>query len=182
MQYATSGVATALLKDVKEGTRNRAGFRNATCSPFEDDEITFLEYRPAVKRERSSSVLSSLSSPLESSAEGNVDDEDNGKKSKRVSKKQRSVKNELISAEGGPGPSSVHRGKRKLRSIAIHCDPNEVRTGVSSGLGSPESQSRPLSSLVSLRSRRSGAYPYVNETAAVAVSGVKTMDMHLFNC
>ncbi|EKC98998.1 hypothetical protein A1Q2_06752 [Trichosporon asahii var. asahii CBS 8904] len=105
--YATSNVVSALLKEAKESTRNRAGYRNATCSPFEDDEVTLLEFRPPVKRERSSSTLSTAP---ESSAEGSTGDE----KGKRRSKKQRLEKETTSTSNGTSTSGEVSRDKGKV--------------------------------------------------------------------
>lgn len=102
MQYATSGIVAALRKEAKGDTRNSVGFRNATCSPFEEDEVTLLGHQPAVKRERSSTLPASAP---ESTAGGN---ETSGRKSK----KQRMVKSEPDDGASGPGPSTApRRGK-----------------------------------------------------------------------
>lgn len=98
---------SALLKEAKESTRNRAGYRNATCSPFEDDEVTLLEFRPPVKRERSSSTLSTAP---ESSAEGSTGDE----KGKRRSKKQRLEKETTSTSNGTSTSGEVSRDKGKV--------------------------------------------------------------------
>lgn len=114
MQYATSGVVAALLREDKPGYR---GHVDGACSPFEDDEVTSLEHHPAVKRERSNSTASTLSSPPESSAEDDSGGEVKDESDNRQSKRQRAVKIEPGRVEAGPGPSTAQsRGKRKSSS------------------------------------------------------------------
>lgn len=113
-QYATSDVVAALLKEAREGTRNRAGYRDVTCSPFEEDEIAILEHRPAATHRRSTSPLST---PPASDAEDDSGDGNSGQSGEPEPKRQRTTKSHATrGAVAGPGPSTARNRARRGRS------------------------------------------------------------------
>lgn len=45
-----------MQREERPGCLNRAGYRDLTCSPFDDGEMTILEHQPAEKRSRSATA------------------------------------------------------------------------------------------------------------------------------
>lgn len=107
-QYTTADVIAAMQREERPGCLNRAGYRDLTCSPFDDGEMTILEHQPAEKRSRSATASPQAPDGPDGKGGTNSDesDDDGGHDDEHHSKK-RKTQDALGEAQDGPGPSTL---------------------------------------------------------------------------